>query len=433
MNQTNKTIINAKFVMPIFTSGILIISTIIPFISAKTIIIPVSLKLFIIITSIVFATLPSLLKYKKNHENYSLLLKNLSVAFLTSVCILLTGGINSPSYFLLLILALFCNTGLSYRHKIFYTSGSALFFILSAVVSQVSYSNYNLGAYNVLMLTLQVFMLFIVALAPALPIGKPEADPVELKPIKEEHPLPDKIQSLGILVGGISHELKTPLTSIMGFAELSLQKIIKNAADIGEIKEYLKIIIQSSDHCLIIIQDLLDFARPAKTDRKVFRMININNCIDSTVKIIIHHMKIKNITIIKEYDENLSLAKGNYNQIRQVLLNLLINARDAIYKNGTIKIKTFQQADTVFISIEDNGCGLDDETLKHIFEPFFTTKERGKGTGLGLPVSLELIKEHNGNIIIESEPEKGTRATVSLPKYTEAPTGKEAHAIFKNS
>lgn len=225
----------------------------------------------------------------------------------------------------------------------------------------------------------------------------------------------EKNQTMGLLVGGISHELKTPLTSIMGFAELCLQKIIKKSADINEIKEYLKIIIQSSDHCLIIIQDLLDFAKPTRTDKKVFRAININNCIDATIKIIMHHMKIKNILINKEYDENIPLIKGNYNQIRQVLLNLLINARDAIDRNGTITIKTFTKDQNVVAIIQDNGGGIDQDALAHIFEPFFTTKEKGKGTGLGLPVSLELIKEHKGTLRIESQVNQGTQAIISIP------------------
>lgn len=351
----------------------------------------------------------------KNDSTQSTFMHYLVLSYLISLCIIFTGGNSSPVYYLLLLFIMFISR-LHVEHTKKLTAFTSLFLLLATLISDPGMTppiiapRYALKQLTILLL--QISILYLTALLPAA--TKTQEEPTSTEP-SEKKQLLDKNQSLGMLVGGISHELKTPLTSIMGFAELSLQKIIKKTADINEIKEYLKIIIQSSDHCLIIIQDLLDFAKPSRVDKKVFRSININNCIDATIKIIYHHMKIKNITILKEYDPDLPLIKGNYNQIRQVLLNLLINARDAIQKDGIIKIKTYRDQKSLFTIIEDSGTGIDPETLRHIFEPFFTTKEKGKGTGLGLPVSLELIKEHKGNILIESELGKGTKTSIILP------------------
>lgn len=354
------------------------------------------------------------------------------IAFI-NLLIWITGNINSPFYIMLPLF--FVIYGLSFRSSriMRLTILASIIYLSTNLIPLHLFKNsipeYAINNSTILKLSLQLSVLFITSIIiKSLSLkSKKQAQKLVMtqeKLIEAQKKLitDDKQQPLSLLIGGVSHELKTPLTSIMGFSEIALQKIIKNTADPNDLKEYLKTIIQSADHCLIIIQDLLDLARSSKKNKKAHRVFDINSCIENTVKIIRHHMKVKNIDITKKYDDNMGQIKGNYNQIRQVLLNLLINARDAIHNDGEISIKTTQEGNLISIAIVDSGSGITEEDLKHIFEPFYTTKEVGKGTGLGLAVCKGIINEHNGDINISSTPGEGTCVTITIPTITEEKT-----------
>lgn len=356
--------------------------------------------------------------------------KEVVIITFANLLIWITGSINSPFYIMLPLF--FVVYGLSFRSNriIRLTILAGVLYTLMALVPEYStlgnVSEYAISQPTILKLILQLSVLFITStIIKSLSLkSKKQAQKLALtqeKLLEAQKKLmtEDKQQPLSLLIGGVSHELKTPLTSIMGFSEIALQKIIKNTADPHDLKEYLKTIIQSADHCLIIIQDLLDLARSSKKSKKAHRIFGINSCIENTVKIIRHHMKVKNIEITKNYDESIGQIKGNYNQIRQVLLNILINARDAIHNDGEISIKTSQNDDIILIAIKDSGSGISQHDLEHIFEPFYTTKEVGKGTGLGLAVCKGIINEHCGDIEISSTPGEGTCVTITIPAFAE--------------
>jgi len=148
-------------------------------------------------------------------------------------------------------------------------------------------------------------------------------------------------------------------------------------------------------------------------DESNYKEANINECIESTINIVWNELKYK-ATVKKEYGA-IREIKCYPQELNQVFLNLLINASQAIKKQGEITIKTWEEEDSVFISVSDTGYGIKKEYINRIFEPFFTTKDVGKGTGLGLSICYDIIKKHNGEITVESTPGEGSTFTIKLP------------------
>ena len=158
-----------------------------------------------------------------------------------------------------------------------------------------------------------------------------------------------------------------------------------------------------------IVKDLKGFVRSDAESS----LANINEGIESTINIIWNEIKYK-ANVIKDFSE-VPLIKCNPGQLNQVFMNILINAAQAIDTQGEIRVKTWANSDNVFVSIADTGSGIPAEIINRIFEPFFTTKDVGKGTGLGLSVSYDIIKKHDGDLTVVSEPGKGTIFTIALP------------------
>ena len=177
--------------------------------------------------------------------------------------------------------------------------------------------------------------------------------------------------------------------------------------DIGPL---IKESLDGAERVKKIVENLKTFSRIDQTD---YKHADINECIESTLNIISNEIKYK-ATVEKEYG-NIPSTKCYPQQLNQVFMNLLINAAQAIEKQGTIKIKTWNGDEVIKISISDTGCGVPEEKLEKIFDPFFTTKEVGKGTGLGLSICYEIIKKHDGNITVDSEAGQGTTFTVQIP------------------
>ena len=163
-----------------------------------------------------------------------------------------------------------------------------------------------------------------------------------------------------------------------------------------------------------IVQNLKSFSR---VDHAEYTAADINECIESTLNIVWNELKYKS-TVEKEYGE-LPLTKCYPQQLNQVFMNLLVNAAQAIEKEGIIKIKTWSADGAIHISISDTGAGIPEEKINKIFDPFYTTKEVGKGTGLGLSISYDIVKKHNGEIHVRSEIGTGTEFLIHIPVVKE--------------
>jgi two-component system NtrC family sensor kinase len=241
-------------------------------------------------------------------------------------------------------------------------------------------------------------------------------DITQLKAVQEQLTHAQKIESVGRLAAGVAHEINTPLGIILGYAQLLLEDVEKD----GFIYKDVLTIVKQTKICSKIVADLLNFSRSSKSNITEF---NMNEAIEEVIGMIEHTFSMNHVIVQREYDKNLLLMKGDKEKLKQVFINLLNNAFDAIGKNGSICVNTGMGKDQneIKISISDTGVGIAKENIKKIFEPFYTTKGPDQGTGLGLSVTLGIIKEHNGSIKVFSPPlskkkqEQGTEFIVLLP------------------
>jgi len=219
----------------------------------------------------------------------------------------------------------------------------------------------------------------------------------------------EKLSAVGTLAAGIAHEVGTPLTSISSLAQI-LQMKVENQ----EFKDKLSLIQQSIDRISRTVRTLVDFSRPLT--EKV-EDIYLNNVIEHVVRILKYDKRLKHQEIIVELEPSIPLVRASFDQILQVFINICLNAADAMegHKDGRLLIKTWSNSRLVCASITDNGSGIAKRDISHIFEPFFTTKKDGKGTGLGLWVSYNIITSFSGDIKVESIEGSGTTFTLSLP------------------
>jgi two-component system NtrC family sensor kinase len=229
-----------------------------------------------------------------------------------------------------------------------------------------------------------------------------------------------KLASVGLLASGIAHELNNPLTGVLTFTSLLRKKMPDGSPD----AEDLDLVIRETRRCASIIRRLLDFARE-KAPVKAF--FDLNQVISETVRFVDRPATLQNIDITLALAPALPPVWGDANLIKQVVLNVLVNAQQAITDRGRIQILTrllparpaaspeSGAVEQVEIVIADNGCGIPAEHLQRIFDPFFTSKEVGKGTGLGLSVSYGIVKSHGGEITVDSTVDVGTRFHIVLP------------------
>lgn len=226
----------------------------------------------------------------------------------------------------------------------------------------------------------------------------------------------EKLAAVGELASGVAHELNNPLTGIMGFTELLLQKEKDEKK-----KDVLTKMLNEAVRSAKIIQNLLLFVRKSKEEDMP---IEVNNMILNTLELKAHEFKVNDIIIIKKLAPAPPKIKGNYHQLQQVILNILNNAHASLLEANRAgkeilietKLKDINEGSQLIeISIKDNGLGIPPEHLSKIFNPFFTTKEPGKGTGLGLSVSYGIIKRHNGSIYAKSDLGEGAGFYIELP------------------
>ena len=219
----------------------------------------------------------------------------------------------------------------------------------------------------------------------------------------------EKLASLGELVAGIAHELNNPLTGLMIHASL-----ISHDPRLDDgLAEDCQTVIHETTRCSKIVKELLDFARVSEPQKA---MQPVNETIDRTTTLIEHNVDFRDIKIIKEYNPDLPEILMDASQIEQVLINMMINAGQAMPQGGKLIIRTEmnKSGDHITIRIEDTGCGIPEENIEKIFDPFFSTKGN-KGTGLGLSVSYGIIQSHGGEIEVDSKLGSGTAFIITLP------------------
>ena len=217
----------------------------------------------------------------------------------------------------------------------------------------------------------------------------------------------EKMASLGVLSSGVAHEINNPLGVILGYAGYLEGKM--DPADPNF--RYIQDIRKESKRCKGIVQDLLSYAR---TPKPALEETDLNALLEQIVDFAANHMDLHHVSVVRDLAPDLPRVLVDPDQIRQVAINLILNAGAAMESGGTITVGTaVREAGFVDIVIRDEGAGIAPENLEKIFEPFFTTKARG--TGLGLAITKRIVEQHLGRIMVESEVGKGTTVTVRLP------------------
>ena len=231
---------------------------------------------------------------------------------------------------------------------------------------------------------------------------------LEKQKLEEQLRHADRLATLGQLTAGVAHDINEPLANILGFAEL-----LKKEETLSEqSRKDLEKIITSSIYARDNVRKLLTFTgkiMPGKTD------LDLNDIIEEGLRFFETRCRKMNIKIITEFSPKPLRIIADPGHLHQILVNLLVNAIQALPDGGQIKLKTGEDGKNVVFSVEDNGTGIPVETQKNIFIPFFTTKERGEGTGLGLTTVLGIVTSYKGEIALESEPGAFTRFTIQLP------------------
>jgi len=226
----------------------------------------------------------------------------------------------------------------------------------------------------------------------------------------------EKLSALGRMAAGIAHEINNPLGGILLYSS----NLVKKVPEEGPLKEGLEIIINETMRCKTIIQDLLEFSREKEPEKT---SASINQIINKTLNMLENEFRLRHIHVGKDLSGDIPDVLVDVNQMHQVFVNLLLNAAEASQDNGVINItsRLIPALGRIRVEISDNGCGIAPEHLTKVFEPFFTTKP--KGTGLGMAVTYRIIRNHQGEIQVSSQPGEGTRFTLEIPLPSdESPT-----------
>jgi signal transduction histidine kinase len=225
----------------------------------------------------------------------------------------------------------------------------------------------------------------------------------------------EKLASLGVLAGGVAHEINNPLLVILGRTELMLMD-----QDVPEDKKSnLQTICTETERIARIVENLLAFSRRSRQEK--IEKVDVNEAIERTLMLSEHQLTVGNVKVHKELDPNLPQIDANAGQLQQVFMNLIINAGHAMPEGGELTVRTGTiPEERIFVEITDTGCGIPPEYINRIFDPFFTTKEESKGTGLGLAVSRNIVENHGGDIGVRSAVGLGTTFRVILPQTAPA-------------
>lgn len=262
-------------------------------------------------------------------------------------------------------------------------------------------------------------------------IGSQVGHLIERKQLEEQLRQSQKMEAIGRLAGGIAHDFNNLLTVITGYSEVALSRLEENDPLHSEIRE----IKQAGQRAASLTSQLLAFSRRQVLQPKVLDL----NVVVMNLEKLLHRLIGEDVNLVVSLAPTLGHIHVDPGQIEQVLMNLSVNARDAMPKGGKLVIETHNVDFTgsavgrplsmppgayIMLVVSDTGCGMDEYTRSHIFEPFFTTKEHGKGTGLGLSTVYGIVKQGNGEILVDSKPGLGTTFTIYFPRVPDrAPSG----------
>ncbi len=245
-------------------------------------------------------------------------------------------------------------------------------------------------------------------------------DLTETKQLQTQLVQSAKLASLGVLAGGMAHELRNPL----GIAAAASQMLLEKPHDTKLLKECAKRIHSNIARAAEIIEDLLQFARPSI---KRGESVNVNKSLNDVLQEIKKRFAAQQVTLCKDLSTSLPAIRADGKLLKQVFLNIIANSCNAMPKGGLLYIKTElkggEGAHFLEVSIRDNGVGMSKNYIDKLFDPFFTTMPLGKGTGLGLSICYGIIKGHGGEIKVESKENEGSTFTILLPVTTRRPKG----------
>jgi signal transduction histidine kinase len=242
---------------------------------------------------------------------------------------------------------------------------------------------------------------------------KMASDIERLRELNEHLIRAEKLAAAGTLAAGVAHEVNNPLASIS-----SLIQILQARNVDAETREQLRLISTQIERITQVLRDMMEFARSRPPQRAP---LDINHLVEASLRLASFDKAFKLVRITKRLDEDAPLILADANQLQQVFLNILLNARDAMPGGGELHLRTRYDVDAaeMIVEISDDGAGIAPEHASHIFDPFFTTKPAGAGTGLGLAVSYRIVTAHGGRIEISSNNGRGTTVRVRLPEQAE--------------
>ncbi len=230
-----------------------------------------------------------------------------------------------------------------------------------------------------------------------------------------------KLAAVGLLAAGIAHEINNPLSGVVGYSTLLLERTLT-----PDVREKVEKISKSAERCRKIVEGVLLFSR--QQEAGVRREVDLRALLDRVLAIGEYQWRMHNVRILREQDEPVTVL-GDADQLEQVVLNLLSNAVDAMPRGGRVHVRLGQQpGGGARLVVADEGHGIPEEIQARIFDPFFSTKEIGKGTGLGLAISYGIVQDHGGDIVVESAPGKGATFTVTLPAAGAPPEPRRTEA-----
>jgi signal transduction histidine kinase len=255
-------------------------------------------------------------------------------------------------------------------------------------------------------------------------LGKMRRRVVDLEKSEEESRemeqliITDRLASVGELAAGIAHELNNPLTGVIGFAQMVLDKDMPDG-----VREDIQVVYSEAQRAAQVVRNLLTFAQKHAPEKQ---LMSINSIIDKVLELRAYEQKVNNIRVNTRFAPDPPGVRADYFQLQQVFLNIIINAEYFMieaHNGGNLTITTERAGDIIKASFADDGPGIAEENLGHLFDPFFTTKEVGKGTGLGLSICHGIVVEHGGRIYVESELGEGATFIVELPIGTDGKEG----------
>jgi two-component system NtrC family sensor kinase len=230
----------------------------------------------------------------------------------------------------------------------------------------------------------------------------------ELQKMREALLQSEKLAAMGRLTSQVAHELNNPIYGIMNTLELLKTEIPPE----NKRRRILELSLSEIQRLSEMLRNMLSFSKPEEEKR---RPVKIDELIEGILLVMEKQMKESNIQVEASFDSDIPEVMASTNQMRQVMLNILKNAKEAMPKGGTLTVRTAREGNKILITTQDTGIGIPKEIRDKIFEAFFTTKQKVKGVGLGLSVCYGIIKDHGGEIKVESEEGKGTTFTISLP------------------